>query len=246
MASSVGRRAVLRAAAVGACLPAARWIAAAESREELKTELLRTGLFMVRGGGANTLVRLTPLGLILVDAKRDESFGPLMAQVRRVNRLADLPLRVLVLTGGDEDRSGGAARFLAAGATVLAAPAIASRFEPAPAAEGRKAPGAVLPFDARRDIELGGARLVLLPVGPARATGEAVVHFPDLQVTAVGGLYVQGEPRSLLGEGGSLAGWAAALDRVLGLDLGLVVPADGPPVGRAELLTLRARLPAGA
>jgi hypothetical protein len=87
---------------------------------------------------------------------------------------------------------------------------------------------------------------MLLPVGPARATGEAVVHFPDLQVTAVGGLYEQGEPRLLLGEGGSLAGWAEALDQVLGLDLGLVVPAAGPPVGRAELLTLRARLSAGA
>ena len=234
---------MLRAAVAGACLPAARWCpAAAESTEELRTELLRTGLFLVRGGGANTLVRLTPLGLVVVDAKRDESFMPLMAQLRRVNRLADLPLRLLVLTGGDDSRSGAAARFLAAGATLLASSAIASRFEAAPASQGAKVPGVVLPLEAPRELELGGARVTLLPVGPAREGGEAVVHFPDLKVTAIGGLYEEGEPRTLLGEGGSLAGWAAALDRVLGLELGAVVPALGPPVGRVELQALRAQL----
>jgi hypothetical protein len=62
-------------------------------------------------------------------------------------------------------------------------------------------------------------------------------------VTAVGPLYAAGEPRSLLREGGSLSGWAKALDEVLSLDLGLVVPAEGPPIGRAELVALRGRLP---
>jgi hypothetical protein len=220
MASRLGRRGVLHAAAAGALAPVVCRGAEAPALEELRTELLRTGLFLISGGGANTLVRLTPRGLILVDAKREESFRPLMAQVRRVNRLADLPLRLLLLTSNEENSSGGAARCQAAGVTVMPP----------------------LPIAGQREIELGGARVLLMQAGPARGAAHAIAHFPDLKVTAVGELYAQGDPVSLL-RGGSLGGWAAALDQVLRLELGLVVPAQGPPIGRTELLALRARLP---
>jgi len=249
MASRTGRRQVLRLAAAGALLPASVWGAVEFTPEDLRTDLLRTGLFMVTGGGANTLVRLTLRGLVVVDAKREESFKPLMGQIRRVNRLADLPVRLLVLTSGEDSHSGAAARFVSSGVTLMAASVVAGRFtaataEPASAAAtGHKPPGAVIGFDGLREIELHGARLALMQVGPARGAGDAVVHFPDLRVTAVGPLYAEGEPRSLLRDGGSLAGWAKALDEVLKLDLGLVVPAQGPPIGRAELVALRARLP---
>lgn len=247
MVSRAGRRGVLCLAA-GALLPVAGRSTAAE---EWRTDQLRTGLFLVVGGGANTLVRLTPRGLILVDAKREEDFKPLMAQIRRVNRLADLPLRLLVLTCGEGSHGGAAARFMAAGVSVMAPSLLASQLAtassaPAPAAGGQKPGGALVGFDGRREIELGGARLTLLNVGPARGAADAVAHFPDLQVTAVGSLYAAGEPRSLLREGGSLAAWAAALDQVLRLEIGLVVPAEGPPVGRTELLAFRARLASGA
>lgn len=221
MANSATRRALLRAAVAGAFMPALSRGADEPAPHALRTELLRTGLFLVSGGGANTLVRLTPKGLLLVDAKRDESFQPLMAQVRRLNRLADLPLRMLVLTSEEDSHAGGAPRLRAAGAVVLA--------------PSRSA--------GRREVELGGARVTLLDLGPARGPADAVAHFPDLQVTAIGRLYEPGEPRTLLLEGGSLCGWAAALDEVLRLEAGLVVPAQGPPVGRAELQALRGQLP---
>jgi glyoxylase-like metal-dependent hydrolase (beta-lactamase superfamily II) len=217
---------MLRAAGWGLLLPAIARGAEEPPQEELRTQLLRTGLFLVSGGGANTLVRLTPRGLVLVDAKREASFKPLMAQVRRVNRLADLPLRLVVLTSDEEDHSGGAGRFEAAGAKVLL---------PSPTADDR-------------EMEIGGAPVLLLQVGRARGPRHAVVHFPDLRVTAVGSLYEDGEdgedgaPESLLREGGSLAGWASALDRVLQLELGLVVAAHGPPIARAQVEALRSKL----
>ena len=226
MASSLSRRGLLRAAGWGVLLPAIARGAEEPPQEELRTQLLRTGLFLVSGGGANTLVRLTPRGLLLVDAKREASFKPLMAQVRRVNRLADLPLRLVLLTSDEEDHGGGAGRFEAAGAKVLL---------PSPTADDS-------------EMELGGVRVLLLQVGRARGPRHAVVHFPDLRVTAVGSLYEDGEdgaPESLLREGGSLAGWASALDRVLQMELGLVVAAHGPPIARAQVEALRSRLRAG-
>jgi hypothetical protein len=226
MASSLSRRGLLRAAVAGLLPPAIRRGADEAPQEELRTDLLRTGLFLVCGGGANTLVRLTPRGLVLVDAKREASYKPLMAQVRRVNRLADLPLRLVLLTSDEDEHGGAARRFEAAGAKVLA---------PAPAV-------------AESEIEWGGARVVLMQLGRARGPRHAVVHFPDLRVTAMGSLYAplleDGPPESLLREGGSLAAWASALDRVLQLDLGLVVAAHGPPIGRAQVEALRARLQA--
>lgn len=227
----------------------------------MRTELLKTGLFLISGGGANSLLRLSAQGLILVDAKFDASYRALMAQVRRANRIADLPLRVLLLTSADASHSGGAARFLAAGVPIVLAAGARGAVSAAPPASspssassassasstgrGGAAP-AVVAVDRQYDFELGGAKVRMLAFGPARGGGDGVVWFPDLKVVAVGELYTAGAPQPVAAEGGSIAAWSAALDQVLMLDFDLAVPGSGPPVRRAELEGLRARLAARA
>ena len=255
----------LRAAAVGAV--AALIALAAPAAEPppadaapMRTELLKTGLYQISGGGANSLLRLSAQGLILVDAKPDASYRELRAQMRRVNRIADLPLRVLLLTNPDDSHSGGAARFLAAGVPIVvpaggrfaiaAAPA-ASAASAAPAAPAASTPGgrpvaAVTTFERQYDIALGGATVRLLHFGSARGASDVVVWFPDLKVVAVGELYTAGEPQPIVSEGGSRAAWAAAVGEILKLDFDLVVPARGPPIRRAELEAFHATRLAGA
>src|SRR3984893_14325921 len=86
----------------------------------LTTQLLKTGLFLISGGGANSLLRLSANGLILVDGKRPENYAALMSQVRTISRITDTPIRVVIVTNHHEDRSGTNAKFLAAGAQIIA------------------------------------------------------------------------------------------------------------------------------
>ena len=75
-----------------------------------KIEFVKTGLFMISGGGANTAVRLSGNGIILVDGKLHGHYAPLVA---RLHAIADeLPVRLLVLTGADEQRTGTNGEFL--------------------------------------------------------------------------------------------------------------------------------------
>ena len=61
--------------------------AAGQTVEKIRT--LKPNLYMVTGGGANTLIRATPEGLIVVDTKNpgDENFNRLMEEIRSVSNL---------------------------------------------------------------------------------------------------------------------------------------------------------------
>src|SRR6516225_6202012 len=95
--------------------------------EKLNIQLLKTGLFLITGGGANSLMRLSPYGEILVDGKRAENYAALKSQVRKISRITDMPIRVVIVTNHHEDRSGTNAKYLEAGAQIIAQENAASR-----------------------------------------------------------------------------------------------------------------------
>ena len=65
-----------------------------------KIRPLKPNLYLITGGGANTLVRVTPEGLIVVDTKNpgDDNFNRLMEEIRSVSPaglgLADWPAAI--------------------------------------------------------------------------------------------------------------------------------------------------------
>jgi hypothetical protein len=85
----------------------------------LTIQPVKTGLFLITGGGANSLMRLSPYGEILVDGKRAENYAALKSQVRTISRITDMPVRAVILTNHYEDRSGTNAKFLAGGAQII-------------------------------------------------------------------------------------------------------------------------------
>ena len=87
---------------------------------KLNIQMVKTGLFLISGGGANSLMRLSANGEILVDGQRPENYAALMSQVRKISRITDMPVRVVMLTNHHEDRAGTNAKFLAAGAQIIA------------------------------------------------------------------------------------------------------------------------------
>jgi peroxiredoxin len=91
-------------------------------------------------------------------------------------------------------------------------------------------------------LRIGGVEVQLHDFGPAQTNDDIVVLFPDLRVAAVGELYSASEPLPDFRNGGTLSGWVRVLDQVLTLDVDIVVPSVGPPVGRTELASFRDRV----
>jgi glyoxylase-like metal-dependent hydrolase (beta-lactamase superfamily II) len=95
-------------------------------------------------------------------------------------------------------------------------------------------------FDGELRLTVGGRELKLIEVGPAHTAGDLIVHVPDVRVCfAADVMFVGVTP---LMWAGPTENWLAALDRILALDVDLVVPGHGPVGGRAEVELLRANL----
>jgi len=215
---------------------------------ELRVELVKTGLYLISGGGCNSLLRLSAAGSLLVDGKLPGTYRALMSQIRRINKLSDLPVRAVIFTNHHDIHAGNKAQFVDAGLAVLAQqnalPRLLSTAEPPPAASGaaRRKPGAVFGFQHRHDFRMGGVEVQLHDFGPAQTNDDIAVLFPDLRVAAVGELYSVGEPIPDFRNGGTLMGWGPVLDQVLKLDFDVAVPSAGPPIGRAELASFKNRV----
>lgn len=213
---------------------------------ELSVELVKTGLYLIGGGGCNSLLRLSAAGSILVDGKLPGTFRALMSQIRRINKLSDLPLRAVIFTNHHDIHAGNKAQFVDAGMAVLAQQNALPRLPPpTPTVSGatqRRPPGAVFGFQQRHDFRMGGVEVQLHDFGPAQTNDDIVVFFPDLKVAAIGELHSSGEPMPDFRNGGTLSGWAPVLNQVLKLDFDVAVPSVGSPVGRAELASYRDRV----
>jgi cyclase len=203
-------------------------------------EFVKTGLFVVSGGGGNTAVRLSGNGMILVDGKLPGNYVPLMA---RAHAIADeLPVRLLITTGPDASHTGTNSEFLQAGIPVLAQEHVKEILTARAHADERSAAPPSITFDKERTIGLGGVTVQVLHFGAAHTSGDAVVYFPDLKVVAVGDLYTSATAEVDFAAGGSLAGWRAALRQILRLDFDTVVPGQGPVVTRADLQALASKM----
>lgn len=198
---------------------------------------MKTGLFLVSGGGSNSLVRLTADGVVLVDGKLPANYEFLRKQLRRIS---DLPVRIVITTDQHEIRTGTNAKFIEAGAAVVAHENAGRNL----AAAGRMG-GNVMPptqtYDQDFTGRLGGVEVRLMHFGNAHTSGDTVVYFPDLKVVAVGDLFAS-TPDPDFANGGSLVGWSQVLGEILELDFDIAVPGTGPVVRRADLQALKHKI----
>ncbi len=72
------------------------------SRGALKAELVKTGLYLISGGGCNSLLRLSASGLIIVDGKLPGNYDELLEQAHKIS---DQPVRVLINTDYHENHT---------------------------------------------------------------------------------------------------------------------------------------------
>jgi glyoxylase-like metal-dependent hydrolase (beta-lactamase superfamily II) len=93
-------------------------------------------------------------------------------------------------------------------------------------------------FRGELALEVGGRELRLVEVGPAHTAGDLIVHVPDARTAiAADVLFIGVTPVMWTGP---VAGWLAALERLLATGAETFVPGHGPVCGAAEIERLAA------
>jgi glyoxylase-like metal-dependent hydrolase (beta-lactamase superfamily II) len=82
-------------------------------------------------------------------------------------------------------------------------------------------------FDgAEKRLRVGGKDVDLIVVGPAHTGGDTLVHVPQDRILYTGDiLFIDGTPISW---SGPVRNWIAACDRILNMDVDIIVPGHGP------------------
>ncbi|HLH42518.1 MAG TPA: MBL fold metallo-hydrolase [Bryobacteraceae bacterium] len=204
-----------------------------------KIRQLKPDLYMIAGGGANTLIRVTPEGLILVDTKNPggENYNRVMEEIRSVS---NLPVKYVFNTHHHPDHVGNNQKFIDAGATVIALEAL--KADMAADARTKEIPGRPTQTFAKDYVlRFGGAVVEAHSFGRGHTGDDTIVYFPDLKVVMVSDQITDGSPIVDFANGGSAVEWTQILDGVLKLDFDLAIPGRGEPKSRAQVQDYRAR-----
>ena len=92
-------------------------------------------------------------------------------------------------------------------------------------------------FDGELELNVGDTLVRLIELGPAHTEGDVVAEIPARGVVFTGDLlFVGGHP---IIWAGPVAGWVAALDRILAMDVDIVVPGHGPVTDKDGVREMR-------
>ena len=201
---------------------------------------LKPGLFLLTGAGANTLVRVTPEGLIVVDTKNpgDAQYNSLAEQIKAIS---PLPVKYILNTQHHPDHVGNNQKFIDAGATVVGLEALKTFMESDPrtsAIPGRP----TQTFAKDYVLKFGGAEIHAHFYGRGHTGEDTMVYFPDAKVVMVSDDMADGNPIVDWANGGSWVEWSRALDGVLKLDFEMAIQGRGEPKTRAEVQAFKARV----
>jgi glyoxylase-like metal-dependent hydrolase (beta-lactamase superfamily II) len=92
-------------------------------------------------------------------------------------------------------------------------------------------------FERQMQLQVGDKKVELIEVGPAHTGGDILVHVPSDRIVYVADvLFVGGNPVIWAGPSDN---WIAALDRILGLDVEVIVPGHGPLATKQDVRNLK-------
>lgn len=203
-----------------------------------KIRELKPNLYLITGGGANSLVRVTPEGVILVDTKLpgEQYFSRLIEEIGSVSKA---PVRVVLNTHHHPDHVGNNQRFIDAGAQVVGLEALKRYMTTDP--RTREIPGPpTVTFAKDHVLRLGGAEVRAFASGRGHTGDDTMIYFPDARVVMVSDQITNTTPIVDFANGGSAVEWTQILDGVLALDFEMAIPGRGEPKSRAEVQAFRA------
>jgi glyoxylase-like metal-dependent hydrolase (beta-lactamase superfamily II) len=93
-------------------------------------------------------------------------------------------------------------------------------------------------FSGARSLRVGDRELHLIEVGPAHTRGDTLVHAPAERVLYSGDILFSGAHP--IAWAGPVSNWIAACERILALDVAVIVPGHGPLAGPDDVTELKA------
>jgi cyclase len=209
-----------------------------------KIRLLKPGLYLITGGGANTLVRVANDELIVVDTKNpgsnaspDENYDRVMEEIRSVS---NLPVKYVFNSHHHPDHVGNNQKFIDAGAQVIGVAELKTRMGSDPRTKDIKGPPGVT-FARDYDLKTGGVEVQAHSYGRGHTGDDTMIYFPDLKVVMVSDQITDATPIVDFANGGSAVEWTQVLDGVLKLDFDMAIPGRGEPKTRAEVEAYRTK-----
>ena len=92
-------------------------------------------------------------------------------------------------------------------------------------------------FEAELTIDVGDKRVELIEVGPAHTRGDVLVHVPADSAVFTGDiLFIEGHP---IVWAGPVDNWIRACERILAMDVDVIVPGHGPLTDKAGVTEVR-------
>jgi len=198
---------------------------------------VKSGLYIVTGAGANSLVRVTNDGVILVDGKLpgDQNYSGLIDQIKTVT---DKPVKFVIVTHHHADHTGNNAKFLEAGAQVVGHANLAKNLETyqSPNFNAHAAMPSIT-YDKEYVVRLGGVTVEVKHFGRSHTSGDSVVYFPDLKAVALSDALTTGGQGPLIdyAGGGSALEWKQVFQEILKLDFDSAIPGNGPVLTKADV-----------
>lgn len=181
---------------------------------------------------------VTPAGVVVIDALGSPQLAREMLE--EIARITPQPVTHVIVTHYHADHIYGLQEFRKRGARILAQRGAleyihsdtaasrlrASRVDLAPWIDNKTE--LVVPdqwVDGASELVVGGQRLLLQPVGPAHTPEDLVVFLPSERVLFAGDMMFRGRI-PFVGQADSRQ-WIAALDMLLKMEPGIVVPGHG-------------------
>lgn len=230
------QRLALAFVAFALALPAVHAQAPKAGRPPLGIEKIADDLHVITGNGGNVAMLVTDEGVVLVDAKFEQDYEAILAQVKTVT---DKPVKYVINTHHHQDHSGGNTRF------IEIAEIISHKNARANATSQKQGPGpglkpARIVFTDETSVFLGGKEVRARYFGRGHTNGDIFVYFPAQRVLHTGDVMAGLTPLIDYSGGGSIVEWSKTVDAAMGaLDFDKVIPGHGTVTNRAGLQTYR-------
>ena len=184
----------------------------------------------------------------------DNQFAPLSNKINgAIKSLSPHDIRFVVNTHLHGDHSGGNENFKNMGATIIAHDKVRHRMV---SQQVNRSTNEITPprhedawpsitFSEKLNLFLNQEEIELLYGSPAHTDGDIVVYFKKANVFHMGDLFVTyGYPYIDYGNGGSINGFIASLDKFLALmnDKSRIIPGHGDLCSKADVKKFRDRL----
>jgi cyclase len=152
----------------------------------IQTLNVRDILYVLTGGGANSLALMRDDGVVLIDSKAP-GWGP--SVLRTIGGVTDQPVKLIINTTSDLDHTGGKAEIPTA-ADIVAQENTKANMAAMDAFRGSKAKS--LPnktVSSRMSLLDGQDRIDLYYFGAAHTNGDLIVVFPEKHLAYLGDLF---------------------------------------------------------